>query len=318
LARKIIIGTRGSQLALWQTNWVKSEIEKHYPGIEVHIKTISTKGDRVLDVSLPKLGEQGKGLFTKELEDAILAKRIDLAVHSLKDLPTELPAGLKIGAICEREDSRDALIARAGINSFIELPHRSIIGTSSLRRQAQLRAARPDLQLVPIRGNVDTRLRKLDEGRFDAIVLAAAGLHRLGHVDRITEHLSEGLILPAVGQGALAIETRADDAEIDEIVQSLDHEPTRLACTAERAFLKGLGGGCLVPIAAHARIEADVMTLSGLVASADGSEVMRDRRSGPAVEASLIGEELARDMLARGADRILSKIEPVVTKFELP
>jgi hydroxymethylbilane synthase len=318
LARKIIIGTRGSQLALWQTNWVKSEIEKHHPGIEVHIKTISTKGDRVLDVSLPKLGEQGKGLFTKELEDAILAQRIDLAVHSLKDLPTELPAGLKIGAICEREDSRDALVARAGINSFIELPHRSIIGTSSLRRQAQLRAARPDLELVPIRGNVDTRLRKLDEGGFDAIVLAAAGLHRLGHADRITELLGEDLVLPAVGQGALAIETRADDAEIDEIVQSLDHELTRLACTAERAFLKGLGGGCLVPIAAQARIEADVMTLSGLVASADGSEVMRDRRSGSAVKASLIGEELARDMLARGADRILSNIEAVVTKFELP
>jgi hydroxymethylbilane synthase len=318
LTRKITIGTRGSQLALWQTRWVKAEIEKHHRDIEVDIKIISTKGDRVLDVSLPKLGEQGKGLFTKELEDAILAGRVDIAVHSLKDLPTELPAGLQIGAICEREDPRDALVARAGVNSFQELPQGAVIGTSSLRRQAQLRAARPDLELIAIRGNVDTRLRKLDEGGFDAIVLAAAGLDRLGHADRITQHLSDELVLPAVGQGALAIETRADDAAIDETVRALDHTPTRLACTAERAFLRGLGGGCLVPIAAHAKIEAGVMTLNGLVASADGSEVMRDRRSGRAEETNLIGEQLAKDLLARGAGRILSSIEERVTKFELP
>lgn len=318
MARKITIGTRGSQLALWQTRWVKSEIERHHPGIQVDITIISTRGDRVLDVSLPKLGEQGKGLFTKELEDAITARRVDLAVHSLKDLPTELPGGLKIGAICEREDPRDALVARAGIDSFDELPHEAVIGTSSLRRQAQLRAARPDLEMIPMRGNVDTRLRKLAEGGFDAIVLAAAGLHRLGHGDRITELLSDDLVLPAVGQGALAIETRANDAEIDEIVRTLDHEPTRLACTAERAFLKGLGGGCLVPIAAHAKIEAEAMTLSGLVASADGSAVMRDRRSGQVERAILIGEQLAKDFLERGAGRILSNIQVEVTKFELP
>ena len=305
MIEKIKIGTRGSQLALWQAHWVKSQIEKQHPGIEVEITIISTKGDRVLDVSLPKLGEQGKGLFTKELEDAIFEHRVDLAVHSLKDLPTELPDGLGIGAICEREDVRDALVARASVKSFTALPDRSVIATSSLRRQAQLCQARPDLVIEPVRGNVDTRLRKLDEGSFDAIVLAAAGLHRLGHANRITEYLSEDFMLPAVGQGALAIETRADDAVVNEIVNSLDHEATRLACSAERAFLKGLGGGCLVPIAAHAKIEAGIIDLAGLVASPDGSEALRDRQTGPSSDAEAIGQRLADDMLSRGADRIL-------------
>ncbi len=307
MIHKITIGTRGSQLALWQTNWVKAEIEKRHPGIEVEIKVISTKGDRVLDVSLPKLGEQGKGLFTKELEDAIFERRVDLAVHSLKDLPTELPAGLHIGAICEREDARDALVARTAIRCFNELPQRALIGTSSLRRQAQLRAVRPDLVIEPVRGNVDTRLRKLDEGQYDAIVLAAAGLHRLGHANRITEHFSEELMLPAAGQGALAIETREDDAETAEIIHALNHEATQLACRAERAFLKGLGGGCLVPIAAHATIESDVMTLTGLVASPDGLEVVRDQQSGPAQDAALLGQQLADELLARGAGEILRR-----------
>lgn len=307
MIQKIIIGTRGSQLALWQANWVKAELEKHHPGLEAEIKVISTKGDRVLDVSLPKLGEQGKGLFTKELEDAILERRVDLAVHSLKDLPTELPAGLVIGAICEREDVRDALVARDEINSFSELPERAVIATSSLRRQAQLRRARPDLVIEPVRGNVDTRLRKLDEGQFDAIVLASAGLHRLGHADRITEHLSEDLVLPAVGQGALAIETRVDDPSISEIVEALDHEATRLACRAERAFLSGLGGGCLVPIAALAKIETGVLTLKGLVASPDGSEVVHSKKSGQSQDAELIGQQLADELLTCGADRILTK-----------
>jgi hydroxymethylbilane synthase len=305
LIEKVKIGTRGSQLALWQAHWVKSQIEKHHPGIEVEITIISTKGDRVLDVSLPKLGEQGKGLFTKELEDAIFERRVDLAVHSLKDLPTELPDGLGIGAICEREDVCDALVARASVKSFAALPCRSVIGTSSLRRQAQLCRARPDLVIEPVRGNVDTRLRKLDEGSFDAIVLAAAGLNRLGHADRITEYFSEDFMLPAVGQGALAIETRADDAVVNEIVNSLDHQATRLACSAERAFLKGLGGGCLVPIAAHAKIEAGLIDLAGLVASPDGSEALYDRQTGPSSDAEAIGQRLADEMLSRGADRIL-------------
>lgn len=306
MTQKITIGTRGSQLALWQTNWVKAEIERLNPGIEVAVEIISTKGDRVLDVSLPKLGEQGKGLFTKELEDALFDKRVDLAVHSLKDLPTELPAGLQIGAICEREDVRDALVARGTVTSLNEIPQRAIVGTSSLRRQAQLRAVRPDLVIEPIRGNVDTRLRKLDEGRYDAIVLAAAGLRRLGHADRITEYLDEEIMVPAVGQGALAIEMRDEDAETAAVIKPLNHEATRLACTAERSFLKGLGGGCLVPIAANARINSSVMLLRGLVASPDGTQSMREQRAGPFEEAELIGRQLAEEFLARGAARILS------------
>jgi hydroxymethylbilane synthase len=309
LAQKIIIGTRGSRLALWQTNWVKAELEKHHAGIQVEIQIISTKGDRVLDVSLPKLGEQGKGLFTKELEDAIFERRVDIAVHSLKDLPTELPAGLHIAAICEREDVRDALVARGDVKSFHDLSPGAVLGTSSLRRQAQIRAARPDLVIEPVRGNVDTRLRKLDSGEFDAIVLASAGLHRLGFENRITERLSEELVLPAVGQGALAIEARSDDTAVNEIARSLDHKNTRLACKAERAFLRGLGGGCLVPIAGRARIEADVLSLSGLVASADGSEVVRGHHSGSMEDAESIGQHLADELIGRGADRILARDE---------
>ena len=307
MSERIIIGTRGSKLALWQTNWVKSELERLHPGLAVDIEIISTKGDRVLDVSLPKLGEQGKGLFTKELEEAIHERRVDLAVHSLKDLPTELPAGLHIGAISEREDVRDALVARRGIHRFSELPQQALIGTSSLRRQAQILAARPDLRVEPIRGNVDTRLRKLDEGQFDAIILAAAGLHRLGLVERITEHLSAELVLPAVGQGALAIETRSDDATVNEIVGRLNHEATRLACQAERAFLKGLGGGCLVPIAAHAKIAASALALTGLVASIDGTRIVRGTVSGASQEAENLGYQLAQKLIAQGADQILAR-----------
>lgn len=305
LIQRITIGTRGSKLALWQTNWVKSEIERRHSGVEVDVKVISTKGDRVLDVSLPTLGQQGKGLFTKELEEAILEHRVDLAVHSLKDLPTELPIGLKIGAICEREDVRDALVAREGIGSFDQLPQGARVGTSSLRRQAQLRAVRSDLAIEPVRGNVDTRLRKLDQGEFDALVLAAAGLHRLSYADRITEYLSREFILPAVGQGALAIETRADDSSVNEIVLSLNDEPTRLACTAERAFLEGLGGGCLVPIAAYATIEDGLLRLAGLVARPDGSETVRGERKGAADNAQSVGRYLADELLSRGANRIL-------------
>jgi len=307
LNRTIIIGTRGSKLALWQTNWVKAEIEKHHPQINVETQIISTKGDRVLDVSLPKLGEQGKGLFTKELEDALFDRRVDIAVHSLKDLPTELPEGLHIGAICEREDVRDALVARGDVRSFDDLPREAIIGTSSLRRQAQIRALRPDLKLEPVRGNVDTRLGKLNRGEYDALVLAAAGLHRLGYADKITEHLSEELLLPAVGQGALAVEARSDDRAVNEIIITLEHEQTRFTCEAERAFLKGLGGGCLVPIAAHAKIEFGMMTLSGLVASPDGSEIVRGQITGLNEDAEAIGRQLADGLIQQGADRILAR-----------
>ena len=303
---KLIIGTRGSQLALWQTNWVRSKLEACHPGILVEVKIITTTGDRVQNVSLPKLGEQGKGLFTKELEDAILDNRIDLAVHSLKDLPTDFTAGLHIGAICEREDVRDALVARPGIESFEQLPPGARVGTSSLRRHSQLLAVRPDLAIEPVRGNVDTRLRKLDEGQYDAIVLAAAGLRRLGRADRITEYLDETLVLSAVGQGAVAIEARQADASTNRLIGALNHEPTRLACLAERAFLKGLGGGCLVPIAALAKLEGGDLTLAGLVARPDGSEIVRATASGPMEDAASIGLRLASELLARGADRLLA------------
>lgn len=308
MVQQITIGTRGSQLALWQTNWVKDGITRRHPGVEVVVKVISTKGDRVLDVSLPKLGEQGKGLFTRELEEAILIGHVDLAVHSLKDLPSELPPGLQIGAYCEREDVRDALVARKGIVSFDDLPKRASLGTSSLRRQAQLLAARRDLLIQPMRGNVDTRLRKLDRAEFDAVVLAAAGLHRLGYTARITQYFAPEFVVPAVGQGALAIETRSNDSAVNEIVQGLDHQPTRLACEAERAFLKRLGGGCLVPIAAHAEIEAELLRLTGLVTNPDGSETVRGELCGSPEDAQALGRLLAEDLLSRGAGRILARV----------
>ncbi len=306
MKRHLTIGTRGSKLALWQTHWVKAQLEAHHPDLRIEIAIISTKGDRVLDVSLPKLGEQGKGLFTKELEEALLAGRADLAVHSLKDLPTEFVEGLQLTAVCEREDPRDALVARLGIAAFGDLRRGAIVGTSSLRRIAQLQALRPDLELVPVRGNVDTRLGKLDAGQYDALILAAAGLKRLGYAHRITECLAEDLMLSAVGQGALGIETRADDAAVASLVTVLDHLPTRRACTAERALLKGLGGGCLVPIAALAQLSGAELTLSGLVASADGAQVVRGKASGQAAQAEEIGQRLADDLLARGAGRLLN------------
>lgn len=305
MVQKITIATRGSLLALWQTNWVKDAITRRHPGVEVVVKVISTKGDRVLDVSLPKLGEQGKGLFTRELEEAILDGHVDLAVHSLKDLPGELPPGLHVGAYCEREDVRDALVARNGIVSFEDLPIRASLGTSSLRRQAQLLAVRRDLLIQPVRGNVDTRLRKLDRAEFDAVVLAAAGLHRLGYTARITQYLAPEFVVPAVGQGALAIETRENDSVVNEIVLAMDHKPTRLACEAERAFLKRLGGGCLVPIAAHAQIEGGLLRLIGLVTNPNGSETVRGEVHGELNNPGVLGQLLADDLLSRGADRIL-------------
>ena len=307
LAETLTIGTRGSQLALWQTNWVKSKLEACHPNLQVEVQVITTTGDRVANVSLPKLGEQGKGLFTKELEEAILARRVDIAVHSLKDLPTDFTSGLHIGAICEREDVRDALVARSGVASFHGLPAGARIGTSSLRRLAQIRAARSDLVIEPVRGNVDTRIRKLDDGGFDAIILAAAGLHRLGRADRITEYLGPALMLPAVGQGAIAIETRENDHVTNDLVRPLNHPPTSLACVAERAFLKGLGGGCLVPIAALATLDESSLTMTGLVASTDGAEVIKSSRNGRAEDSIAIGDALARDLIERGADALLSR-----------
>jgi hydroxymethylbilane synthase len=304
--RKVVIGTRGSQLARWQANWARARLQEYNPGLKVEIKIITTRGDREPGLSLPTLGQLGKGLFTKELEDEMLAGMIDIAVHSLKDLPTEITPGLHIAAISEREDVRDALVARAGIGSLGSLQAGSRLGTSSLRRQAQILATRPDLVLEPIRGNVDTRIRKVDDGGFDAVVLAAAGLRRLGYEHRITEYLAPELILPAVGQGALGIQTRARDGGVNELVESLNHEPTARACRAERAMLLGLGGGCLVPIAAMATVEGGELRISGLVASPDGSEIIRDQAAGDASDPEAVGSRLASALLGRGARKLLA------------
>src|SRR5579864_1923362 len=262
----LVIGSRGSQLALWQARWIAARLAER--GHETRIEIIKTTGDKITDVPLAKVGT--KGLFTKEIEEALLAGRIDLAVHSLKDLPTELPAGLEIAAIPEREDARDAMIGA----KLKDLPQGAKVGTSSLRRAAQLRAVRPDLAIEPVRGNLDTRVRKLDEGEFRAIVLASAGLTRLGWAPRIAEILPPELMCPAVGQGALAVETRAG-GEAAQICSALDHPVTRAAVTAERAVLASLGGGCQVPIGAHAGIEQGVLRIIGVVIAPDGTPLIR-------------------------------------------
>jgi len=289
----LLIGSRGSQLALWQARWVQGRLAAL--GLESRIEIIKTTGDRVTSVPLSSVG--GKGLFTKEIEEALLARQVDLAVHSLKDLPTEIPAGLQITAIPEREDPRDAMIGRR----LAELGQGAKVGTSSLRRSAQLRRLRPDLQVESVRGNVDTRLRKLDEGQYEAIVLAAAGLQRLGWANRIAESLAPEVMCPAVGQGALAIETRAGE----NACQALDHAATRAAVTAERALLRSLGGGCLTPIGAHARVDQDRLQLMAIVISTDGAQSVRDKAEGPANEAERIGQVLGEKLFQQGAARIL-------------
>ncbi len=293
----VTIGSRGSQLALWQARWVQSQLKGL--GAECRIEIIRTTGDKIQDVPLAKVGT--KGLFTKEIEEALLDKSIDIAVHSLKDMPTDLPAGLTLIAIPEREDVRDALIGRR----LADLPPSAKVGTSSLRRAAQLRAARPDLVIENIRGNLDTRLRKLDEGLYDSIVLAAAGLRRLGWADRITEYLSIDTICPAVGQGALAVETRDDDSEGSRLARQLDHLPSRQAVTAERAVLRAMGGGCQVPIGAYAQIDGDRLQLRAIVISPDGSHAVTGRREGLALNAESIGADLAAQLLSEGAREIL-------------
>ncbi len=294
----LVIASRGSQLALWQARWVAGQLAAR--GHETRIEIIKTTGDKITDVPLAKVGT--KGLFTKEIEEALLDGRADLAVHSLKDLPTELPAGLVLAATPEREDPRDAIVGMR----LADLAEGARVGTSSLRRSAQLRKLRPDLRMEPVRGNLDTRLRKLSEGRYDAIVLAAAGLKRLGWEDRIAEILPPEIICPAVGQGALAIETGAGPGF--EACRQLDHAPTRAAVTAERALLGALGGGCQVPIGAHATVAQSRLRLLGVVASPDGSDLVRDESEGPAAEAERIGRELGQKLLAAGADRILESV----------
>ncbi len=304
----LTIGSRGSRLALWQAEWVKSALEAGHTQLEVKIEIIKTSGDVLKNVSLTVIG--GKGVFTKELEEALLDGRIDLAVHSLKDLPTQLPENLHIAAITEREDARDALVLRSGYEiespSIARLPAKAVVGTSSPRRLAQLKYLRPDLEIKDLRGNVDTRLRKLDEGQYDAVILAAAGLRRLGWTERISAYLEPSEMLPAVSQGALGIETRAADALTIAHVLTLDHSQTRAACIAERALLRGLGGGCQLPIAAHASVHNEQLRLDGLVASVKGERLIRETITGTLAEAAQLGQRLADVLLAKGAESLLS------------
>jgi len=293
----LVIASRGSQLALWQARWVSAQLTER--GHQCRIEIIRTTGDKITDVPLAKVGT--KGLFTKEIEEALLDGRADLAVHSLKDLPTELPAGLVLAATPAREDPRDALVGRR----LADLPAGAKLGTSSLRRAAQLRTVRPDLRIEPVRGNLDTRLRKLDEGQYDAIVLAAAGPKRLGWEDRIAEILSPDVVCPAVGQGALAIETGATGLSA---CRQLNHPPTQWAVTAERALLAALGGGCQVPIGAYATVTGESLSLQAVVVSPDGVQLVRDRSEGPAADAERIGRELGEALLAAGADSILESV----------
>jgi len=294
----LVIGSRGSQLALWQANFIQDKLRAR--GFETRIEIIKTTGDKITDVPLAQVGS--KGLFTKEIEEALLDKSIDLAVHSLKDLPTELPEGLTIAAVPVRADARDAIIGR----KLQELPPGSIVGTSSLRRIAQLKRIRPDLKFEPIRGNLDTRLRKLDEDLYQAIVLAAAGLTRLGWSDRIADIFPPTVVCPAPGQGALGIETQLSGAGY-EACAALDDPWTRFAVTAERAMLAELGGGCQIPIGAHAVIENNKLKLLGVVAATDGSEIVRGTAEGELTRPQAIGRELGKALLQKGGARILEK-----------
>ena len=302
---RIVIGTRSSKLALWQADYVADSLRREYPELQVEKKLMTTKGDRILDAPLAKIG--GKGLFTKELETAMLAGEIDIAVHSLKDMPTEVPEGLVISAITKRLDAGDALVS-GKFRSLEELPVGAKVGTSSLRRKAQLLHARPDLNIQDLRGNVNTRLRKLEEEHFDAIVLAVAGLKRLGFADRITEVLPKELLLPAVGQGALAIETRADDAEVRKIISFLNDEDTVNCARAERAFLARVEGGCQVPVGVHATAEGDALAVEAVIASLDGKRLYRDVRKGSCEEAETIGTALAESLLDAGGWEILHEL----------
>lgn len=302
MKRRIVIGTRGSELALWQADYVARRLREAYPGLDVRLTRVTTKGDRILDVPLAKLG--GKGLFTKELESAMLAGEIDLAVHSLKDMPTELPEGLAIAAVTARLDAGDAFVSNR-FASFAALPPGARVGTSSLRRRAQILAARPDLSVPDLRGNVNTRLAKLDAGEFDAVVLAAAGLRRLGFEARIRETLPRAVMLPAVGQGALAVETRADDAETRAMLAFLDDEDTARCAAAERAFLARVEGGCQVPVGVYAATDGAGILVEAVIASLDGRRVCRDRAAGTRADAERLGRALAESLLAAGGADIL-------------
>jgi len=309
MSKNICIGTRGSELALWQTTHVKSLLEVHFPGIRIDIQEIKTTGDKILDTPLAKIGD--KGLFTKELELALLDGRVDIAVHSFKDVPTSVPDGLTIAAVLEREDVRDVFIAHSkkSYQSFISLPPNAIIATGSLRRKCQLLSVRPDVQIVDIRGNLNTRMKKLDISGWDGMILAKAGVTRLNWTQRITEILSLELMLPAVGQGALAIESRTNDQRMQELLHPLHHSPTAVTVTAERALLRYLEGGCQIPIGAYGQIHGNELRLDALIGSLDGKRIVRGSTTGTSSTPEEIGNYLAKYLLDRGGKEILDEIK---------
>ncbi|WP_220342943.1 hydroxymethylbilane synthase [Marinomonas pollencensis] len=302
---KIVIATRESQLALWQANTVKAQLESLYPNIKIELLGMTTKGDQILDSPLSKIG--GKGLFVKELESALLDGRADIAVHSMKDVPMAFPEGLGLAVICEREDPSDAFVSNQ-FSSADELPIGSVVGTSSLRRSCQLRMHRPDIVVKDLRGNVNTRLRKLDNGEYDAIILATAGLIRLEMQDRIQQRIPDTISLPAGGQGAMGIECRSDDLETLKLLAPLQHEETAIRVTAERAVNEHLNGGCQAPIACFATLTDDQLWVRGLVGSPDGKNMITSEIRGNKHDAKSLGIQLADDLLAQGADRILAAI----------
>jgi hydroxymethylbilane synthase len=299
------IGTRGSQLALFQAHWVKDQLVRTHPELKITLIKIKTTGDKIQDAPLAKIG--GKGLFVKEIEGALIQRKIDLAVHSIKDVPTEFPKGLHLSVITKREDPRDVFISRNG-RTLKDLPRGAKIGTSSLRRQAQLLHFRSDFELIPLRGNLDTRLRKLKTMDLDAIVLALAGVKRLGLEERISEIIPTDISLPAIGQGALGIETRTDDEGVEDQVRILNDRDSSIAITAERAFLKKLEGGCQVPIAALARKVGSTLQIDGLVGTIDGKRLIRHHLEGPIEEAESLGTQLAEILLVKGAKEILDEV----------
>ena len=322
MSKRITIGTRGSKLALWQAEFVKTQLQKLSPDLGIEIRKIKTTGDKILDVPLAQVG--GKGLFVKEIEEALLRYEADIAVHSMKDVPTDFPDGLHLPVVCEREDPRDALIVNKKLkvkseklkvkdeeskpSLIFSLPQNAKIGTSSLRRSCQLLSLRPDLKIEQLRGNLDTRLRKLDEGQFDAIILAAAGMNRLGLQDGITEILPLDISLPAIGQGAIGIECRINDEWVNNLVSALNHPETFVCVKAERAFLKKLEGGCQVPIAAHARLKDGRIVMQGLVGSISGDKIIKGYSEGEPGHAENLGIALAEEILSKGAKEILDEV----------
>jgi hydroxymethylbilane synthase len=301
----IRIATRKSPLAMWQAEHVKAALEAAHPGIKVELLGMTTKGDRILDTPLAKIG--GKGLFIKELEVGMLEGTADIAVHSMKDVPVEFPEGLELAVIMEREDPRDAFVSN-DFETIDNLPEGATVGTASLRRQCQLQARRPDLKITPLRGNVNTRLAKLDNGDYDAIILAAAGLLRLGFRDRVRAFIEPEESLPAIGKGAIGIECRSDDERIKALIAPLHHAETSTRLAAERAMNERLSGGCQVPIAGHATLEGETLTIHGLVGEPDGSRIIRANRSGPSAEAVALGTAVADELLENGADAILKSL----------